>query len=91
LRLPIAIALDVDSLQQAIAHTSVLSNSVAMIKVGLQSYLRDGNAGVQAISAELNGAELFLDLKLHDIPQEIGAKCINSSCRWWKCDVKSSS
>ncbi len=71
MRLPIAIALDVDSLQQAIAHTSVLSNSVAMIKVGLQSYLRDGNAGVQAISAELNGAELFLDLKLHDIPQTV--------------------
>lgn len=71
MRIPIAIALDVDSLQQAIAHTSSLANSVAMIKIGLQSYLRDGNAGVQAISAELNGAELFLDLKLHDIPQTV--------------------
>lgn len=71
MRIPIAIALDVDSLQQAIAHTSSLANSVAMIKVGLQSYLRDGNSGVQAISAELNGAELFLDLKLHDIPQTV--------------------
>ncbi len=71
MRIPVAIALDVDSLEQAIQHTSKLASSVAMIKVGLQSYLRDGNAGVQAISAELSGAELFLDLKLHDIPQTV--------------------
>lgn len=71
MKTPIAIALDVDSLDLALAHTKELSGSVAMIKVGLQSYLRDGNSGVTEITKYLNGAELFLDLKLHDIPQTV--------------------
>lgn len=71
MRAPIAIALDVDSLTKAVNFTELLAGEVAMIKIGLQSYLRDGNDGVAEIKKVLQGAELFLDLKLHDIPQTV--------------------
>jgi orotidine-5'-phosphate decarboxylase len=71
MRAPVAIALDVSTLPQAIAHTKSLGSHVAMMKVGLQSYLRDGNAGISEIKEHLQGAELFLDLKLHDIPATV--------------------
>ena len=45
MRAPIAIALDVPTLLQATTYTQQLAGHVAMIKVGLQSYLRDGNLG----------------------------------------------
>lgn len=71
MRAPIAIALDVPTLLQATTYTQQLAGHVAMIKVGLQSYLRDGNLGTLQIKENLQGAELFLDLKLHDIPQTV--------------------
>lgn len=71
MRAPIAIALDVSTLSQATTFTQQLGGHVAMVKVGLQSYLRDGNLGVAAIIENLQGAEFFLDLKLHDIPQTV--------------------
>ena len=71
MRAPIAVALDVPSLDDAIHHTKNLAASVMMVKIGLQSYLRDGNQGVRAINEHLAGAQLFLDLKLHDIPQTV--------------------
>jgi orotidine-5'-phosphate decarboxylase len=71
MRAPIAIALDVPTLAQATTFTQQLGGHVAMVKVGLQSYLRDGNLGVTAIIENLQGAEFFLDLKLHDIPQTV--------------------
>jgi orotidine-5'-phosphate decarboxylase len=71
MRAPIAIALDVPTLSEAISHTKNLGAHVAMIKVGLQSYLRDGNSGISEIKEYLQGAELFLDLKLHDIPATV--------------------
>ena len=71
MRAPIAIALHVPTLLQATTYTQQLAGHVAMIKVGLQSYLRDGNLGTLQIKENLQGAELFLDLKLHDIPQTV--------------------
>lgn len=71
MRAPIAIALDVPTLSRAVELTDLLGAEVAMVKVGLQSYLRDGNDGVRQIQEKLHGSQLFLDLKLHDIPQTV--------------------
>jgi orotidine-5'-phosphate decarboxylase len=46
-----------------------LSGSVSIYKVGLQLYIAAGPAIVQAVAA--TGAKIFLDLKLHDIPNTV--------------------
>ena len=75
-RAPIAVALDAPDLGTAGHWAAAVSPSVAALKVGLESYLRDGAGGVGAVlaAAEDAAAEppaLFLDLKLHDIPNTV--------------------
>lgn len=71
-RPPIAVALDVADLATARTLASSLGDSVACLKIGLETYLRDGSAGVVDImTAAGPGTELFLDLKLHDIPNTV--------------------
>ena len=41
------------------------------VKVGLEAYLRDGAEAVRAVRAAAPGCALFLDLKLHDIPNTV--------------------
>jgi orotidine-5'-phosphate decarboxylase len=71
-RAPIAVALDLPNLNRATTVAAQVADSVAFLKVGLETYLRDGAAGVAAIRAAA-GEEvgLFLDLKLHDIPNTV--------------------
>ncbi len=72
-RAPIAIALDAPDLATACAWSAAASAYVAALKVGLESFLRDGAPGVAAV-LEAAGADvpaLFLDLKLHDIPNTV--------------------
>ncbi len=71
-RPPIAVALDVADLSTATALAASLGDNVTCLKVGLETYLRDGAAGVrQIMSASSADTELFLDLKLHDIPNTV--------------------
>jgi orotidine-5'-phosphate decarboxylase len=41
------------------------------MKVGLETYLRDGDAAVHAAREASGGRDVFLDLKLHDIPNTV--------------------
>lgn len=71
-RAPIAVALDLPTLEAATSVAGAVSGSVSCLKVGLQAYLRDGAAGVEAIRGAAGpDVELFLDLKLHDIPNTV--------------------
>lgn len=63
------VALDFPSQAKALALVSVLSGSVSTYKIGLQLYTAAGPAIVQAVAA--TGAKIFLDLKLHDIPNTV--------------------
>lgn len=76
---PIAVALDAPNLDTAVAWAGVVGEHVSVLKVGLETYLRDGGNGVAAIR-EAAGPEtdLFLDLKLHDIPNTVagGARSV---------------
>ena len=68
---PIAVALDAPSLEVAVGWATEVEPWVSTVKVGLELYLRAGAAGVVAICEAAPTCELFLDLKLHDIPNTV--------------------
>jgi orotidine-5'-phosphate decarboxylase len=41
------------------------------MKIGLETYLRDGDAAVHSVREASGGRDVFLDLKLHDIPNTV--------------------
>lgn len=67
----LAIALDVPDLDTATRLVGAVRDSIGLAKVGLQLFSVAGPAAVEAI---LNaGMDVVLDLKLHDIPNTVGA------------------
>jgi orotidine-5'-phosphate decarboxylase len=70
---PIAVALDAPDLATAVSWAGAVAPYVRTLKVGLELYLRDGAAAVEAVQAAsaAYGCDLFLDLKLHDIPNTV--------------------
>jgi orotidine-5'-phosphate decarboxylase len=68
---PIILALDhpdVDSVRALIERTQ---NSISIYKLGLEFYLAQGKAGIRTIIEEFPEIDIFLDLKLHDIPNTV--------------------
>lgn len=63
------IALDVDRADRAISLVRDLSSEVSVFKIGLQLYTASGPEIVRAVAE--TGAIIFLDLKLHDIPNTV--------------------
>ena len=66
---PIAVALDGKDLATITAWANAVAPYVSTLKVGLETYLRDGAVAIDAVRA--TGCDLFLDLKLHDIPNTV--------------------
>ena len=66
---PIAVALDGKDLATISMWASAVAPHVSTLKVGLETYLRDGDAAISAVRA--TDCALFLDLKLHDIPNTV--------------------
>ncbi|HVK65808.1 MAG TPA: orotidine-5'-phosphate decarboxylase [Polyangium sp.] len=62
--------LDYGSLEEARAGARVVAPSVGVLKVGLELFVREGPAAIAACH-DL-GRDVFLDLKLHDIPETVG-------------------
>ena len=65
---PIALALDAPDLATACRWANAVNGVFSHVKVGLETYLRDGAPGVAEIRAAAPECSLFLDLKIHDIP-----------------------
>ncbi len=63
-------ALDVPDLKEAVRYAKLLNGSVGCFKVGLQLFVSEGPAVLQAIR-EHSDIDIFLDLKLHDIPATV--------------------
>ncbi len=63
------VALDVDSIAEALRLVDMLHPYVGMFKVGMELYNAVGPAAVQEI--QKRGGKVFIDLKLHDIPNTV--------------------
>jgi len=59
--------LDLPSVRKAKEYIKMLSDSVGMFKIGLELFIRSGPELIDFIH-DSGTAEVFLDLKLHDIP-----------------------
>lgn len=70
MRAPIAVALDAPDLITLRTWAQASGPHVQVMKVGLEAFLRDGAAAVTT-AREVSGCEIFLDLKLHDIPATV--------------------
>ncbi len=66
---PIFVAVDTPDLQRALALTKAVDGSVGGLKLGLEFFVSNGPAGVFEIGKL--GLPIFLDLKLHDIPNTV--------------------
>ena len=71
----VILALDVESRTKAEAVLEAVGDKLDWVKIGLQTYLRDGPDFLYDIAS--SGKSIFLDLKLHDIPNTMG-KAIES-------------
>ncbi|MFM8719468.1 MAG: orotidine 5'-phosphate decarboxylase / HUMPS family protein, partial [Chthoniobacterales bacterium] len=67
----IIVALDEPSLSEAKHLMEQLEGLARFYKVGLQLFTAAGPAAVEAVKA--HGARVFLDLKLHDIPNTVAS------------------
>jgi orotidine-5'-phosphate decarboxylase len=65
----ILLALDTPDVAIALAQTRAVGQAVDGIKLGLEFFVANGPAGVRRVQDE--GRPLFLDLKLHDIPNTV--------------------
>jgi orotidine-5'-phosphate decarboxylase len=74
MKAPIAVALDAPDLQTAKSWAKDVSPYVSTLKIGLENYLRDGKSSIEEIR-KISDCEIFLDLKLHDIPATVAGAC----------------
>ena len=66
----IVFPLDMASIREAARYIELLSDSVGMFKVGLELFVNAGPEIVRMIQSA-GRAEIFLDLKFHDIPATV--------------------
>jgi orotidine-5'-phosphate decarboxylase len=67
---PIVLAVDTPELKTAMAWIKATQEHVSVFKLGLEFFLTFGAEGVKEIQAETD-SDIFLDLKLHDIPHTV--------------------
>jgi len=66
-------AIDTPDLDRARSLARALAGAVGGIKLGLEFYAARGPDGVRGVMEAAAGVALFLDLKLHDIPNTVAA------------------
>lgn len=76
---PIVLAIDTPKLATAIEWIKATQDYVAVFKLGLEFFLTFGSDGVKAIQS-VTDSDIFLDLKLHDIPHTVSgaAKAVSN-------------
>lgn len=67
---PIILAVDTTNLDVAKKWITATRDSISIYKIGLEFFLKFGAAGIIELRKEFK-FELFLDLKLHDIPNTV--------------------
>jgi len=66
---PICVALDTPDLDRARALARALRPHAGYLKIGMEFFYAHGSKGYEAVAGE--GLPIFLDLKLHDIPNTV--------------------
>jgi len=74
----VIVALDVPDAGQAMSLLERLDGLIQWFKIGLELYLSEGNGIVDTVRSK--GCSVFLDLKLHDIPNTV-AGAVRSASR----------
>jgi orotidine-5'-phosphate decarboxylase len=69
---PIILALDTKDLDTAKKWIEATNGSIDIYKFGLEFYLKFGAAGLKELSS-VGDFDVFLDLKLHDIPNTVAS------------------
>src|SRR4029077_15055941 len=72
----ILLALDTPDVATARAQARAAGDAVDGIKLGLEFFVANGPVGIAAVQQE--GRPLFLDLKLHDIPNTVAGSVRSS-------------
>ncbi len=67
---PIVLAVDTPDLATAVEWVRATQEYVSVYKLGLEFFLSFGSDGVAAIK-DVTDSDIFLDLKLHDIPHTV--------------------
>jgi orotidine-5'-phosphate decarboxylase len=67
---PVAVALDAPDIETAARWATLVTPYVSTVKIGLELYLQYGPAMVATVRGG-SGVSVFLDLKLHDIPNTV--------------------
>ncbi len=67
---PIILAVDTPEIQTAIEWVKGTQDHVSVFKLGLEFFLTFGSDGVKAVK-DVTDSDIFLDLKLHDIPHTV--------------------
>jgi len=67
---PVFVAIDTPDLSRAQRLSSAVRSHVGGIKLGLEFFASHGPSGIRGLACE--GLPVFLDLKLHDIPNTVG-------------------
>jgi orotidine-5'-phosphate decarboxylase len=70
---PVFLALDLPSLDRALDLARRVREHVGGLKLGLELFLRHGADAVVKVREASGGRAVFLDLKLHDIPNTVAA------------------
>ena len=68
---PVAVALDTADLETAVGWAAAAGPHLSTVKVGLELFLRCGHDAVRKCREASGGRDVFLDLKLHDIPNTV--------------------
>ena len=66
---PICLALDTPDVDRAVELARTLKHHVGYLKIGMEFFYANGAKAYEAVARE--GLPIFLDLKLHDIPNTV--------------------
>lgn len=73
----VILALDFSDMASTVEMINLTKEHIGIYKLGLEFYLAHGKSGVKEIQSRFTDIEVFLDLKLHDIPNTVAGACIS--------------
>ena len=71
----VILALDFSDMASTVEMINLTKEHIGIYKLGLEFYLAHGKSGVREIRNRFTDIEIFLDLKLHDIPNTVAGAC----------------